>query len=143
MLSQELIEQSFREFTANMPAHAHDGITRIDLKFLHDSGLLATLQNNQAEPEDLSQFFHVMESPEKVTLFNEQFVIWIVPKTEEENPSTLVLIALVHGDKPTLEVVFTTQGVYNTPRYVLKILQHFLNDMSETEATVLIYEKNG
>lgn len=143
MLSPQQIEQAFRDFAANMQAFAHDGVIRIDLKFLHDTGLLSTLQSASAEPEDLSQFFHVIESPEKVTLFNEQFIVWIVPKTDEENPSTLVLIGLAHPEKPSLEVVFTTQGVYNTPRYVLKILQHFLSDVSETEAALNTYEKNS
>ena len=69
-------------------------------------------------------------------------MIWIIPKMEEENPTTYVLIALNHAASPTLEIVFATSGVYNTPKYVLKVLQNFLIDMLETEATMISYEKN-
>jgi hypothetical protein len=113
------------------------------MKFLHDQGLLASLQEDQGEPDDLTQYFHVIESVEKVTLFNEQFIVWIIPKMEGEEPLTHVLIALNHPEKANLEVVFATRGVYNTPRYVLKVLQHFLADMLETEETLTHFEKNG
>jgi len=94
------------------------------------------------DPEDLTQYFHVIESQEKVTLFNEQFLVWIVPKTEQDVPVTYVLIAINAQNKTSLEVVFTTSGVYNTPKYVLKVLQFYLLDMLETEATLTAMEKN-
>jgi hypothetical protein len=78
-----------------------------------------------------------------VTLFNEQFIIWIIPKVESEAPVTYVMIALNQQDNPHLEIVFTTHGVYNTPRYVLKVLQHFLMDMLETEETLTSLEKDA
>ena len=56
---------------------------------------------------------------------------------------TYVLIALNHPEKAQLEVIFSTRGVYNSPRYVLKVLQHVLVDMLETEETLTLYEKNG
>ncbi|MBI3900884.1 MAG: hypothetical protein HY324_01880, partial [Chlamydiia bacterium] len=86
---------------------------------------------------------HVIENTEKVTLFNEQFIVWIIPKAEGEEPMTYVLIALNHPEKATLEIAFSTKGVYNTPKYVLKVLQHFLLDMLETEETVTSIEKNN
>ena len=61
---------------------------------------------------------------------------------EEETPLTYVLIALNHPEKAHLEIIFATRGVYNTPRYVLKILQHYLADMLETEETLTSFEKN-
>ena len=88
------------------------------------------------------KYFHVIESIEKVTLFNEQFIVWIIPKTDLESPMTYVMIALNHPEKAHLEIVFTTSGVYNTPRHVLKVLQHFLIDTLETEATLTSIEKN-
>ncbi len=53
-----------------------------------------------------------------------------------------MLIALNAEEKTSLEVVFTTSGVYNTPKYVLKVLQYYLLDMLETEATLTAIEKN-
>jgi len=142
MLNPIQIEEAYREFIGNLPNWAHDGITPIDLKFLHDQGLLPVLQEDKGDPDDLTQYFHVVESVEKVTLFNEQFIVWIIPKMEGDQPLTYVLIALNHPEKAHLEVVFATRGVYNTPRYVLKVLQHFLVDMLETEETLTSFEKN-
>ena len=85
----------------------------------------------------------MIESPEKVTLFNEHFIVWIIPKMEQGQPVTIVLIASNQEEKAQLEIVFTTYGVYNSPRYVLKVLQHFLADMLETEETLTLFEKNG
>jgi hypothetical protein len=142
MLNPNQIEESFKDFMGNLPKCAHDGIMQVDLHFLHELGLLETLQDEQKETDDLTQYFHVIESAEKVTLFNDQFVVWIVPRMEQDIPTTYILIALNHQDKLNLEIVFTTNGVYNTPRYVLKILQHFLLDVLETEATLLSMEKS-
>jgi hypothetical protein len=142
MLNPVQIEECYKEFVGNLPNWAHDGVTQIDLKFLHEEGLLPALQEDKGESDDLTQYFHVIESIEKVTLFNEQFIVWIIPKMEGEQPLTFVLIALNHPEKAHLEIVFATRGVYNTPRYVLKVLQHFLVDMLETEATLTSFEKN-
>lgn len=142
MLNPIQLEEFYQEYFHNLNKWAHDGILQVNLPMLHDLGILDSLQNDPNQADDLTQYFHVIESIEKVTLFNEQFVIWIVPKMEEELPVTYVLIALNHEEKPTLEIVFATSGVYNTPKYVLKVLQHFLIDMLETEATLISIEKN-
>lgn len=143
MLNPMQIEEVYKEFVTNLSGWIHDGILSIDLQFLHEQGLMNSLQADDEDPDDLTQYFHVIESVEKVTLFNEQFIVWIIPKMEEEQPMTYVLIALNHPEKATLEIAFTTKGVYNTPRHVLKVLQHFLLDMLETEATVTSFEKNA
>lgn len=143
MMNPIQIEEVYKEFVGHLNDWAHDGITLINLEFLHKSGLLKTLQEETGDPEDLSQYFHVIESAEKVTLFNEQFLVWIIPKMESEQPITYVMIALNHPEKPHLEIVFSTNGVYNTPRYVLKVLQHFLADTLETEETLTSFEKNA
>lgn len=142
MINPIALEEAYREYTNNLAHWAHDGIISIDLAVLHELGLLEHLQDDPEDSDDLTQYFHVIESVEKVTLFNEQFVIWIIPKTEQEVPMTYVLIALCHQEKPNLEIVFTTSGVYNTPKYVLKVLQFFLIDMLETEATLTSIEKS-
>ncbi|OGN64730.1 MAG: hypothetical protein A3E80_06535 [Chlamydiae bacterium RIFCSPHIGHO2_12_FULL_49_9] len=143
MLNPVQIEEIYKEYMSNLPKIAHDGVLEINLNFLHDEGLLTALQEDKSDPDDLTQYFHVIESVEKVTLFNEQFIVWIVPKMDGDQPLTYVLIALNHQEKPHLEIVFLTKGVYNTPRHVLKVLQHFLVDMLDTEATLTLFEKNG
>ncbi|MFA5250255.1 MAG: hypothetical protein WC371_02455 [Parachlamydiales bacterium] len=141
MLSPTKIEELYQEFAGNLKDWAHDGLISVDLKLLHELNLLGALSSEQDENDDFSQYFHVIETPEKVTLFNEQFIIWIVPKMEEENPVTYVYIALSHEDKASLEIVFTTSGVYNTPKFVLRVLQYYLLDMIETEATLTNFKK--
>jgi hypothetical protein len=142
MLNPIQIEEAYKGFMSDLSKHAHDGIIYVNLHFLHELGLLNWIHEDEDNHEDLTQYFHVIESAEKVTLFNEQFVVWIIPRMERDAATTLILIALNHQDKLNLEIVFTTSGVYNTPRYVLKILQHFLLDMLETEATLLSMEKS-
>lgn len=141
MLNPLQIEEAFKEFMGDLPKCAHDGVIPINLNFLHEQGLLANWHAHDPDHDDLTQYFHVIESAEKVTLFNEQFVVWIIPRTDHNLPVTFVMIALAGQEKPHLEIVFTTSGVYNTPRYVLKILQHFLHDVVETEATLSSMEK--
>ncbi|NGX49375.1 MAG: hypothetical protein K940chlam5_00973 [Candidatus Anoxychlamydiales bacterium] len=142
MLNPNEIEKLYEQYMPNLADLAHDGIVNVDLALLHELNLLDDLDQIKDDPEDLTQYFHVVESPEKVTLFNEQFDVWIVPKTEQDIPLTYVLIALNAQSKTSLEVVFTTAGVYNTPKYVLKVLQYYLLDMLETEATLTAIEKN-
>lgn len=142
MLNPVQLEQLFKEYSENIGKWAHDGILNVDLHLLNECCLLEKMDEEIEDPDDLTQYFHVIESMEKVTLFNEQFAIWIVPKMDQENPTTYVLIALTQRNNPHLELVFQTTGVYNTPKYVLKVLQHFLIDMLETEATVTAFEKN-
>lgn len=143
MLNPMQIEEAYKEFMGNLNGWAHDGVIPVNLSFLYDQGLLSSLQEDHGDPDDLTQYFHVVESPEKVTLFNEQFIVWIIPKMETDVPVTYVMIALNAQDKAHLEIVFTTHGVYNTPRYVLRVLQHFLSDMLETEETLTSFEKNA
>jgi hypothetical protein len=142
MLSPVEIENFYREYSNNIANFAHDGILNVNLNLLYELDLLQDIPSPNDDPDDITQYFHVMENPEKVTLFNEQFLIWIVPKAENDLPVTYVMIALCNNSKTSLEIVFTTSGVYNTPKFVLKVLQSFLIDMIETEATLTAIEKN-
>ncbi len=138
------LEKAYQEYVANLQDWAHDGIVNVDLPLLQECNILDSFHEENETADDLTQYFHVIESIDKVTLFNEQFVVWIVPKMQEEIPATYVLIALRKEEgTPHLETVFTTQGVYNTPKFVLKVLQHFLVDMLETEATIDILKKKS
>ena len=138
MLNPSQIENLFKEYIKNLSCLIPDGIIPISINLLHELGIIERFN----EENEFMQYFHVIESAEKVTLFNEQFVVWIVPRMERETPTTFILISLNHQDNLNLEIVFSTSGVYNTPRYVLKILQHFLLDVLETEATLLSMEKS-
>lgn len=137
MINPNVLEQAFQEFTKNLKKWVPDGIIQVDLRLLNDLGLLnnAELEHSVSDAH-LNHYFHIIETPDKVTLFNEQFAIWIVPELIEETPTTTTLIALLQTEKPHLEIVYMTSGVYNTPKYILKILQHFLTEVQDTEAVI-------
>jgi hypothetical protein len=136
MLNPSQLEDAYKDFTQNFQKRAPDGVINVNLAVLHELGLLNHANFEQAPADSLMHYFHVVETPDKVTLFNEQFAIWIVPKMVDDSPSTLTFIALLLNNKPRLEIVFSTAGVYNTPKYILKILQHFLTEVIDTESII-------
>jgi hypothetical protein len=137
MINPVLLEEAYQEFSQNLQKWIPDGVIHVDLRLLHEMGLLnnAELEHSVNEA-NLTLYFHIIETPDKVTLFNDQFSIWIVPQLIDEIPTTTTLIALLQGNKPRLEIVYSTSGVYNTPKYILKILQHFLTEVQDTEAVI-------
>ena len=141
MMNPEKLEEAYREFTQNFTKWVPDGILPVNLSLLQEMGLLSFEQFEKSTLDNLSHYFHVIETDDKVTLFNEQFAIWIVPKVVDDNPTTLALIALISQRKPHLEIVFSTSGVYNTPKYILKVLQHFLTEVADTEAMISSIDK--
>jgi hypothetical protein len=136
MINPLKLEEAYREFSQNLQKWVPDGIISVNLGLLNELGLLNNAYLEQVPPENISHFFHVVETPDKITLFNDQFAIWIVPKSEEATPSTLTFIALLPNQQPHLELVFSTTGVYNSPKYILKVLQHFLTDVIDTETII-------
>jgi len=130
------LEDAYKDFTDNLQQWAPDGCIHVNLQLLQDLGLLNNWDADTTAPESLTQQFHVVETNDKVTLFNEKFAIWITPQVQTELPSTLVMIALIQGQKLHLEIIYATSGVYNTPKYILKVLQHFMTEMLDTEATL-------
>lgn len=134
MSDPTILEEAFINFMQAFPTCVPDGITSVDLKLLRDLGLL-----DGEEEEDSEEFphqFHVVETDEKVTLFNDEFAIWIVPKMINGLPTTLTLISLLMDEKPKLEIVFATSGIYNTPKFVLKVLRYYLSEVLDTEEAI-------
>lgn len=129
------IEQAFREYSSDMAHATPDGIIDINLSTLHELGLLSC-DMNKVEGKPATQYFHVMESAEKVTLFNDRFIVWIVPQMNEGQPSTYTLIAVNGEPRPKAQLVYHTEGVYNTPNFVLKVLEHFLVEIQENDEVV-------
>lgn len=133
-MSPTELEEAYKSFSGNFQRSIPDGLITVNLQLLQELDLLKNIDTDPVGSDTLSQQFHVVETSEKVTLFNEKFAVWIVPQIQTDLPSTLVMIALIQNLKPHLEIVYTTAGVYNTPRYILKVLQHFLSEVLDTEA---------
>ena len=122
------LDSSYEQFIRRLPDLLPDGIIEVDLKLLQKLGLLHDeMQNEQAA--SLTRFFHVVESKEKITLFNDQFAIWIVPEKIHNEPHTLVLVALNMPTRLHLEMAFSMSGIYNTSRLVLRVLEKFLAEI--------------
>lgn len=135
MLNPQDLEEAYQEYMEDLSSYVPDGIYEIDLAFLHELNLLSAGGEEEEEAE-LSYSFYVLESAEKLTLYNQKFIVWIVPRMVEETPTTFTLIALNEEEEPHLEMVFTTSGVYNHSNLVLKILEKFLEEIEENESEI-------
>jgi hypothetical protein len=126
------LEDFYKKYMKEIKVWLPDGVIDVDLALLQRLGLL-----NQHHHEklnfSLTRYFHVLESPDKITLINDEFVIWIVPEKVDNVPTTFTLIALNHPEGPQLETAFSTWGIYNSSRLVLRILEKFLFEIQETE----------
>ncbi|MFZ4772405.1 MAG: hypothetical protein ACOYK9_00230 [Chlamydiia bacterium] len=136
MLNPARLERAFEEFFSDLSYFNHDGIINIDLPLLRDNSLLNCLDQDQDQLQQHPFYFHVIEEEEKVTLFNHQFAVWIVPQHGEHDKETLILLSSVEDEVPLLELVFRTAGIYNSPKYILRALRHFLKEIMENEEMI-------
>ncbi len=130
------LEEAYQGFNQNFKKWVPDGVIQIDLEALCEMGLLNREDFDEEEPDDVTHYFHVLETPDKITLHNEKFVVWIVPKTVNDISTTLTYIAQIQKKHSHLELVYETRGVYNTPKFILKVLQHFLIEVIDTDAVI-------
>lgn len=140
-MSPEELELDFLKYFADLKTFAPDGIVDIDLSLLHELGLLASQEDEEEQENSLTHNFYVIESADKLTLFNQKYAIWIVPKLVDERPTTYTLIALTDQQKTHLEMVFATSGVYNHSSLVLRILERFLEQIEENEKELIRYNQ--
>lgn len=132
------LDLSYEQFMNHLPELIPDGVLEVDLPLLQRLGLLT--DDAGAASHSLTRYFHVVEAKEKITLFNDQFVVWVVPENIEDEPTTLVLIAINFEAKLKLELAFVTSGIYNTSRLVLRIIEKLLSEIQETEDLITHFE---
>lgn len=128
------LDASYEQFMKHLSEFVPEGIAEVDLQYLNKLNLLK--QEHLSTLSQFTRFFHVVESREKVTLFNDQFVVWIVPDKFDGEPKTLVLVAINGMSKLRLETGFATAGVYNTSKVVLRIIEKLLADIQENEELI-------
>ncbi len=126
------IEEYYQKITADINTWLPEGIIEVDLSLLQSLGLLK-YHSLDKKNFTLTRYFHLLESTDKITLINEQFIVWIVPEKTDNHALTYTLIALNSPDHPHLETAFSTTGIYNSSRLVLRILEKFLYEIQETE----------
>lgn len=140
MLNPTVLEQTFQKYIQNLPEAAPDGILDIDIFALQHCGLLKATQPENLEIENtLSHYFHVLESQDKITLFNQEFVVWIVPVHSgsviegDFSSTSFVLLALNREGQPELEIVFSTTGIYNNSKFIISLIEFYIDEIKENE----------
>lgn len=131
------IEEYYKKYSSDMGAWLPEGIIEVDLSLLHSLDLLK-YHSDVKEKSSMTRYFHLLETAEKITLINDQFIVWIVPETVADSSVTYILIALNTPNYPQLETVFLTSGIYNSSRLVLRILEKFLLEIQETEEVLSV-----
>jgi len=131
------MDAAFRKYTEDLSGHLPDGLIQVNLPLLQRLKLLDFSSDSIEGASKITSHFHVIESPEKITLFNDRFAVWIIPEMTANRPTTYALVAFNEGDDLRLELGFSADGIYNTSRMVLRVLEQLLNEIQETEEELL------
>jgi cell division protein FtsI/penicillin-binding protein 2 len=142
MPDPQVLEQHYQNFIKNLTDYLPDGIVSVDIRLVEQLGLLKIEDLEKDTQDPLSHYFHVLETSDKITLYNDLFSIWIVPNNQDNSSKTFIFIGILQNKLPHLEVAFCTEGVFNTPKYIMKILQHYLNEVQDVEALIASMDKN-
>ncbi len=132
MKQLSFIEECYHSYKNDLVRWIPEDIIVVDLTLLQRFNLLNEDINKPQEPP-LSQYFQIIESPNKMTLISSQFVIWITSEKINNIAGTWTLIALNTPSKPHLELAFLATGVYNSSKLVLRLLEKFLFEIEENE----------
>lgn len=127
-----VLEACFKKYIKNIIQWLPDGVVQVDLELLHRLNLLH-YYNKEYDDPTLTRYFHVVDSGDKITLVNDDFVVWIVPDKKDNVATTYTLIALNKNDTIHLELAFATSGIYNNSRLVLRLLEKYLFEIQTTE----------
>lgn len=127
-----VIEKCFKKYLKEITSWPPENIISVDLALLKEMDLLNYHTQGSADTL-LTRYFHVVEAPEKITLINEEFIVWIVPEKIDNKPVTYTMIALNADKEPRLELAFIVSGVYNTSQMVLRVLEKMLFEIQENE----------
>lgn len=133
-------ENYYKKFSNDLNSYLPEDIVHVDLELLHRLNLIHYHDPNYNDPS-LTRYFHVVESDDKITLINDEFVVWIVPDRVDDIPCTYTFIALNETDKePRIQMCFVASGVYNNSRLVLRVLEKFLAEIQESEEMLRHYQ---
>lgn len=131
----QAIDLCYKKYTRDLGSWLPDGLIQVDLNFLQELQIL-NFHSPQGD-SGFTRYFQVIESEEKITLVNDQFIVWIVPeKIDDVTTGTLILIALNQKEEPHLEMAFSVTGVYNTSKLVLRILERLLEVIQDNEEAI-------
>lgn len=128
------LENAFDRFMSDLPKYLPEGLFEVDLDLLQRLNLFTEAQ--PTDQEYLNDSFFVMEASDKLTLFNQKYVIWIFPELVNSEAATCALIAMNEKNLPKLETGFVTMGLFNNSALVLQILERFLEEIDDNEKEI-------
>ena len=140
-MSPDELEKTYRHFTKNVKKWLPDGLIKVNLELLCELELLNKKNFDHEEPDEVTHYFSVEEIHDKIILHNDKFVIWIVPAVIENISMTHTYISQMHNQAPKLELVYENRGIYNSPKFILQILEHFLIETVDTDALLASMKK--
>lgn len=143
MISLFRTEQVFQDLIRNLPHYLHDAIIQIDDYQLRILGLCDKQLNQPPDQDHSFCRFCVAESGEKLTLINESFISWIVPKWNQLTGETLILVATYQGCDIQLISALVLGGERNSPNAVLKVLERVLIDVWENNLLCTLLGKSS
>lgn len=123
-----IIEDYYTKYKKELKLWLPEDLLQVDIPLLQHFGLL-----EEDTEDDTPHYFHMIESYDKMTLVNSQFIVWIVAERIDNIPATTVMIAHNKPSHPHLELAFIAAGVYNSSRLILRLLDKFLIEIEENE----------
>ena len=132
MMNPTDLEASYQKYVDNLALWLPDGVIEVDLDLLNSLHLLDAEGNPcELNPETKDHSFYIFESEDKITLVNDEYIVWIAPQTIEDEPTTYTFVAKNTTPESKLELVFSSSGIYNSSAFILRILEAFLNEIDE------------
>ncbi|QXE26585.1 hypothetical protein [Chlamydia buteonis] len=138
-MSLDFLEDFYRRSIHNKGTAFPEGFMDIADVLSHSA---SELKMDSIRELPISNFI-IAESADKLTLFNADFAVWLVPELVQGEPVTRGYIALYHskGDY-TPEMAFQASGEYNQSTLILEALQIYLQDIQDTESMLRSFRFN-
>ncbi|MBS0622527.1 MAG: hypothetical protein JSR80_06180 [Verrucomicrobia bacterium] len=133
MLTPIEIERQFQVLMQRFACQGQKEMVEVTPALFEQLGIL---KEKPPGEDPLTCYFHVLESHDKLTLFNENFVVWIAPQLLAQETATVTFIGVIKGETIHLELVFATRGVYNKSKTILDVLEKLLEEIRENETII-------
>lgn len=136
MYNYRIIEQWYKKLIDSLDSWINlENMIVVDIELLKELNLLDYTKPHETDPIE-HRTFHSLETNEKITLINNDFIIWIVPETDDDFQTTYTFIAHNVNGTPHLECILIQGGIYNCSQIVLGVLEKYLCDIDENEKLI-------
>lgn len=136
----EWLEASFEKWIEEAEGKGLDILYQVDMPLLERMGVVKEGSIVQDYPTG-ERKFSVIQGLDKMTLYNEQFVVWIVPQNVDDKAASLVWIAQFSKLSEGILMGFLAKGPLNNSKIVLRLLEAFLEEIEETDKLISNLEK--